>query len=103
MSGYRNFRRTISTGKAGSSVSISFTGTAFSLCGETAEGSRLTVEIDGMTVEESYVTPKTSAREISYRRYGLTAGEHAATITILEGEFCMDGVEISGVSPDGDE
>lgn len=99
MSSFKNYKRTISKGKAGASVTVSFDGTGFALTGETGAGAVLAVCTDdnddvNMNVHE------TGAREISCRIDGLDHGAHTAKITVISGEYSVDGMQITGVNND---
>ncbi|MGN0666531.1 MAG: glycosyl hydrolase family 59 [Huintestinicola sp.] len=95
MSSYRNYKRTISKGQAGSAVTVSFYGTGFALTGETDGDAVLSVEIDGGDRVTKNVY-KTGAREISCRFDGLEKGAHTARITIASGEYSIDGMQVTG-------
>lgn len=94
MSSFRNYKRTISVGKKGSSVTVSFEGTGFALTGETGEDTVLSVRIDGNAPAAVNVC-KTGSREISCRFDGLESGAHTAKITVVSGEYSLDGMQIT--------
>lgn len=93
MSSFRNYKRTISKGQVGSAVTVSFEGTGFAMTGENSAETMLSVEIDGSEPTEA-VAYKTGSREISYYAYGLEPGAHTAKITIVSGEYSVDGMEV---------
>ena len=64
MSSFRNFRRTVSKGRAGSRVTVRFHGTGFALTGDSGgQSAVVSVSLDGG--ESSTVPlPKSEAREI---------------------------------------
>lgn len=94
MSSFKNYKRTISKGQAGSSVTVSFEGTGFALTGETGADTVLSVQID----ENAAVTTdvyKTDSREISYHFDRLENGAHTAKITVVSGEYSVDGMQVT--------
>lgn len=95
MSSFKNYKRTISKGQAGSSVTVSFEGTGFAITGETGADTVLSVEIDGNEAVTAAIY-KTGSREISCRFDGLESGTHTARITVVSGEYSVDGMEVTG-------
>lgn len=94
MSSFRDYKRTISKGREGSSVTVSFEGTGFAVTGETGADTVLSVEIDGNEPAAANVY-KTGSREISCRFDGLENGAHRARITVASGEYCIDGMQVT--------
>ncbi|MGN1089074.1 MAG: glycosyl hydrolase family 59 [Huintestinicola sp.] len=93
MSSYKNYKRTISKGVQGSSVTVKFSGTGFALTGETGDDTVLSVRID----ENESVTAdvyKTGPREISCCFDGLENSAHKARITVISGEYSIDGMQV---------
>jgi hypothetical protein len=99
MSSFRNYKRTISTGYKGAVVKVDFEGTGFGLTGLNEVPCRLSVKIDGQTVDENILVTYSGSREAFYSRYGLKSGSHTAEITVLSGNMSIDGVEVC--SPHG--
>lgn len=93
MSSFKNYKRTISKGQAGASVTVRFTGSGFAITGETGGDTLLSVQLDACTpvLTEVY---KTGPREISCRFDGLENGAHEARICVISGEYCIDGMQI---------
>lgn len=98
MSTFKNYKRTISTGAEGSTVTLKFSGTGFSAVGMTKSDAVISVDVDGTTVENEYVVPKCGYRQSSYYLYGLENGEHTAVITVKSGTFAVDSFEILGAA-----
>ena len=98
MSSFKNFRRTISTGSEGSTISLKFNGKGFSAQGEKKISGVISVTIDGEEVEKNYTVPNAGNREITYSMYGLAEGEHTAVIKVVSGNFAVDGFEIYGAA-----
>ena len=96
MSGYSDYKRTISTGSANAEVTIEFEGTGFAVTGKNTDENVISVEVDGVMVEDSYTAEKVGSRKIAYCRHGLENGKHTAKITVVSGAFNIDGVEIVG-------
>lgn len=95
MSSFKNYKRTISKGKEGSVLTVSFEGTGFALTGETSGETVLSVEIDGDEAQLNSVY-KTGSRGISYRCDGLEKAAHTAKITVSMGTYSVDGMEVIG-------
>ena len=94
MSSFRNFRRTVSKGRAGSRVTVRFHGTGFALTGDSGgQSAVVSVSLDGG--ESSTVPlPKSEAREIRYMLHGLEEGNHTAVINVISGELSVDAAEV---------
>lgn len=73
---------------------VRFVGTGFSLFGETGKAV-LSVVIDGGEPRSVQVC-ETGPREISYRCDGLTKAAHTLRITVAEGAYSVDGMEVIG-------
>lgn len=95
MGSFKNYNRTITELDAGSEANIDFTGKGFAIIGAVGDGCKIKVEIDGSVAEEEYSVPKASNRECSYYKYGLSDGNHTVKITVLEGKYAIDAVEVS--------
>ncbi len=94
MSSFRNFRRTISTGAEGSSLTIRFSGTGFALTGDNnRHSSVVSVSVDGGE-GQIIETPKSAARELLFSIRGLEEGEHTAVVTVKESAMSVDAAEI---------
>ena len=103
MSSFKNYKRTISTGKQGAGMEISFTGTGLLLTGENkADAGEITVSVDGGE-EKTCTIPKAGSREAVLMINGLEEGEHKAVISIKSGSLSVDAAEILGTSAIEDE
>ena len=98
MCGFANLKRTLSTGKEGSSFTLNFNGTGFAISGATAKDAIISVEVDGKVVEDAYVVKGTGSRELSYNLMGLEDKAHTAKITVKSGEYAIDGMQASVVT-----
>ena len=94
MSSFKNYKRTISKGRAGSAVTVNFNGTGFALTGETEGGAVLSAEIDNAPPVTVNVC-KTGSREISCRFDLSEMGAHTAKITVVSGEYSIDGMQVT--------
>lgn len=94
MSSFKNYKRTLSTGKTGCSFTVEFDGTGIALTGEVNE-SVLNYSIDGGEVQE-YMVTKAGTREVNFLLGGLKNGRHRLEITVTDGTYSIDGAEISG-------
>ena len=95
MGSFKNYNRTITELDAGAEANIEFTGNGFAIIGTVGDGCKIKIEIDGSVAEEEYSVPKASNRECSYYKYGLSDGNHTVKITVLEGKYAIDAVEVS--------
>lgn len=95
MGSFKNYNRTITELDAGAEANIDFTGKGFAIIGAVGDGCKIKIEIDGSVVEEEYSVPKASNRECSYYKYGFSDGGHTVKITVLEGKYAIDAVEVS--------
>lgn len=98
ISSFKNYKRTVSTGEEGSSVTLKFSGTGFAATGITKSNAVLSVEIDGNITDGEYVVPKCGFRQSSFYKYGLENGEHTAVITVKSGTFAVDSFEVLGAA-----
>lgn len=96
MSGFANYKRTISTGSEGAVLTAKFSGTGFAITGANKEEGVISVKIDGTEVESGLTVSGVGSREVGYYKYGLEAGEHTAEITVLSGSFAADALEVLG-------
>ncbi len=91
MTGFADYRRTLSTGEAGAEVIFRFEGSGFAIFGGNGEA-ELAVDIDGST--ETVKLSPSCGREIFLSRYGLPTGAHEVRIKVLAGTLNIDGAEI---------
>lgn len=99
MSGYSEYRRTISTGSENADVTIEFDGTGFAVTGRNTAINgdiAIAVEIDGEKIEDAYKVGVVGARKIAYCKHNLEKGKHTAKITVVSGKFSIDGIEVVG-------
>lgn len=95
MGSFKSYNRTITELEAGAEANIDFTGKGFAIIGAVGGDCKIKIEIDGSVAEEEYAVPKASNRECSYYKYGLSDGSHTVKITVLEGKYAIDAVEVS--------
>ncbi len=95
MSGFVNFRRTLSKGTEGCSVTVKFSGTGFALTGNNRKSAVITMSIDGGEAKE-LKAPGVVARGIVCYANGLGDGEHTAVITVKQGDIQLDALEVFG-------
>ena len=94
MDSFKNYKRTISSGNSGASVSIEFDGTGIVLVGAESGNAVIDTEIDGAAKDSGYRVPKTSNRQAFYTVYGLERGHHTLNVTVKEGSLILDAAEI---------
>ena len=93
MASFKNYKRTFSEGGKGSSISISFYGTGIATTGHIEKECRFSVSIDNGD-ESIYTIDKTDFRQITYMSHTLSKSAHTAVITVLDGIFAIDSIEI---------
>ncbi len=93
MYSFKCYKRTVSKGQKGSSFTLTFSGSAFILTGNSEKGAGIKVTLDGKEYEIIKVG-KTGNREALYYSGDLKEGKHKAEITILAGSLNLDGAEI---------
>ena len=96
MSGFVNFKRTISEGGCGAVMTFRFCGTGFALFGG-SENFSVQLRLDGETVLDSYESGPVGNRMVTLEMSGLLAKEHVAEVTVLSGKFAVDGAQVSGM------
>lgn len=92
LSGFKNFNRTLSTGHKDDTVSFTTEGSAFAVIGPVTEAS-IRVEVDKITLADEYLCRNVKERQANYCVFGLEKGKHKVKITVLNGEYSVDGVE----------
>ena len=95
MSSFKNYKRTLSSGKAGCSFTVDFTGTGIALTGG-GKGASLTYTLDGGE-ETAYTSSGTGMREVNFMLNGLANGEHHLTVSVTDGTYNVDGAEVTGM------
>ncbi|MFT3952199.1 MAG: glycosyl hydrolase family 59 [Oscillospiraceae bacterium] len=99
MSGFANYKRTISEAGAGAAVTVQFNGTGFLATGAMDKSDcTISVKIDGEVVSSSYAVPVGGARQTTYSALGLANGAHTAELTVLSGTLRIDSVQVMGGS-----
>lgn len=93
MDSFKCYKRTVSKAQKGSSFTLTFSGSAFILTGNSEKGAGIKVTLDGKE-NEIIKVGKTGNREALYYSGDLKEGKHKAEITILAGSLNLDGAEI---------
>ena len=94
MSSYKNYKRTLSSGKAGASFTVDFTGTGIALTGG-GNGATISWSIDGGDAQE-HTFSKNSVRKANFFVNGLEDGAHTLSVTVVDGNYNVDSAEITG-------
>lgn len=94
MSSYKNYKRTLSTGKEGSSFTVEFNGTGIGVTGGD-HGATLSYSVDGGEAQE-YTFGKTGTRKVTLLVNGLVDGAHTLSVTVVNGNYNVDGAEVTG-------
>lgn len=97
MSGFSDYKRTVSCGGAGESLTLDFTGTGFGIFGENSRSCTVSVWIDGGKYKENVIIPETGSREIFLSLTLPEYGRHTARIDIVSGRLNVDGAQIEGI------
>lgn len=94
MSSFKNYKRTLSTGKEGSSFTVDFNGTGIALTGG-GSGATISWSVDGGDAQE-YTFGKNSVRKANFLLDGLADAAHTLSVTVVDGKYNIDGAEITG-------
>lgn len=95
MSSFKNYKRTLSSAKAGCSFAVDFTGTGIAITGGGKDAS-VTYTLDGGE-KAAYTVPSTGMREVNFMLKGLENGEHHLNVTVTDGTYNVDGAEVTGM------
>ena len=95
MSSFKNYKRTLSSAKAGCSFAVDFTGTGIAITGGGKDAS-VTYTLDGGE-KVAYTVPSTGMREVNFMLKGLENGEHHLNVTVTDGTYNVDGAEVTGM------
>lgn len=95
MSSFKNYKRTLSSAKAGCSFAVDFTGTGIAITGGGKDAS-VTYTLDGGE-KVAYTVPSTGMREVNFMLNGLENGEHHLNVTVTDGTYNVDGAEVTGM------
>ena len=95
MSGFSDYRRTVSTGSEGAELVLKFIGNGFGIFGANDGNCVILASVDG-SPSKSINLPLSASREIVYSLNGLVNTEHTVKITVVSGILNVDGVQIEG-------
>lgn len=95
MSGFADYKRTVSLGKKGDIMTFDFIGEAFGIFGENKTEAVISLKVDGKYIFKKKTVSTSKAREMLCYVKGLKKSRHIAEITVLSGELCVDGGEVS--------
>lgn len=96
MGSYKYYKRTISTGKEGAVLTVDFEGDGFAFAGTTKRDVKIMVTVDGKVVDEEYTINGAGQRDITYMMSGLEKGKHKVELKVLQGEYRIDSVQVTG-------
>lgn len=94
MDSFKNYKRTISHGNDGASLSIDFEGTGIILTGAQDEENVVSIKIDGNTVNDKYAVAKLQNRQSLFVANGLEQGKHTLELTVVSGVFSIDAAQV---------
>ena len=93
MSSFKNYKRTLSKGTVGDSLTFKFTGRGFGIMGAQTGTSQVEMTIDDG--EQMLIAPaKSKERAITCRAFDLSEREHTIAIKVISGDFYVDGAEV---------
>ena len=95
MSGFSNYKRTLSKGSEGAVLTMKFTGSGFCVFGENDGNCMIYAIVDGRNAEKLSL-PVSGSREIIYGLSNLQNSNHTVRITVLSGVLNIDGVQVEG-------
>lgn len=95
MSGFSNYKRTLSKGSEGAVLILKFTGSGFGVFGENDGNCIICATVDGRNAEKLSL-PFSGNREIVYGLSNLQNSDHMVRITVLSGVLNVDGVQVEG-------
>lgn len=93
MSGFSNYKRTLSVGMKGAQVILSFEGSGFAMFGENSAETVVDVEIG--RIKRRVRLPQTGCREVFAAERFEKHGRHTITLTVVSGVLNIDGAEIT--------
>lgn len=91
---FRSYKRTAFRCEKGAAISFEFSGTFAAVTGE-SEGCVIRLTIDGKVTAERLVLPRSANRESPCQLRNLEKGKHIVEISVLEGMFAVDSLEVS--------
>lgn len=92
MTGFSNYKRTLSTGNEGAKAIFTFEGKSFAVFGENSDDTIIEADIDGKA--QRIQLSQTGCREIFCAGKLSERTKHTVKITVLSGALNIDGVEI---------
>ncbi|MGN0165424.1 MAG: family 16 glycoside hydrolase [Lachnospiraceae bacterium] len=94
MTGFRNYKRTLSKGTEGAYAEVQFKGCGIILAGVQECESIVSIEIDGEVVEKEYTISKMSNRQSFFSIHGLAKTSHTLKLTVVDGECAVDEAQV---------
>ena len=94
MDSFKNYRRTISHGTEGASVTVDFEGTGIVLTGMQSGAGTINISVDGKSAAEGYAVSKTANRQAFFVINGLEQGKHTLELTVVSGKCSVDAAQV---------
>lgn len=94
MSGFADYKRTVSIGSAGEFFTFEFEGCGFGIFGANGEECVISAELDGVCLGERISLPESGSREVFFSAEGLALGRHCLKVTVVSGRLCVDGGQV---------
>ncbi len=107
MDSFKNYRRTISHGTEGASLTMDFEGTGIVLTGMQSGAGTINVSVDGKSAADGYELSKTANRQAFIVINGLEQCKHKLELTVTSGKCSVDAAQVlydyEAVKPTVDE
>lgn len=94
MDSFKNYRRTISHGTDGASMTVDFEGTGIILTGMQSGTGTVNISVDGKSVADGYELSKTANRQAFFVINGLEQGSHKLELTVASGKCSVDAAQV---------
>lgn len=94
MDSFKNYRRTISHGTDGASLTVDFEGTGIILTGMQSGTGTVNISVDGKSVADGYELSKTANRQAFFVINGLEQGSHKLELTVASGKCSVDAAQV---------
>ena len=94
MDSFKNFRRTLSRGTEGASMTVDFEGTGIVLTGMQSGEGTINVSVDNKSIKEGYELSKTANRQAFIVINGLEQGKHTLKLAVTGGMCSIDAAQV---------
>ena len=94
MDSFKNYKRTISHGTEGASLTVDFEGTGIILTGMQSGEGTINVSVDDKSIKEGYELSKTANRQAFIVINGLEQGKHTLKLAVTGGKCSIDAAQV---------